>query len=345
MRASRLLHLLLLLQTRQRMTTTELAERLEVSRRTVLRDVEALSTAGVPVYAERGRAGGIVLLPGARLDASHLEPAELEALSIAGLDGEQLEHLGLTAAHETAARKIAARQAAMPGARGSTPLADLVVVDGSAWLGGPRTEVDVGELAWVLRRRRRMRIHYRRSAEGQASPRVVDPYGLVAKSGRWYLVADVRGTGRLFALERLSDYEPLDSPAILRPGQTLRTVWAALKERTESPGRVCVIVRLRKSRLDLARRILGARLHTVSDAQDGWCTADVRYPDIESVRQLLQFGDHIEVLTPPAARERIRQLATDLAERHSPQSDGRRPKAGPPSIDAPAGTSRRRSRD
>lgn len=323
MKASRLLHLLLLLQTRQRMTTTELAERLEVSRRTVLRDVEALSMAGVPVYAERGRNGGIVLLPGARLNASHLEPGELEALSVAGLDGEHLKRLGLTAVHETAARKIAARQAGESGAPNLTRLADLVVVDSSAWLADPRAEVDVAELAWALRHRRRMEIQYRRSTEGRASPRIVDPYGLVAKSGRWYLIADDLGTGQLFALERLSDYKLLDAPAALRSGQTLRTVWAALKERTESPGRVSVTVRLRESRLDLARRILGTRIHEVSCAEKGWCTVVVRYPDVESVRQLLQFGDHIEILTPEAARERIRQLATDMAERHSPQSDDR----------------------
>lgn len=322
-KASRLLHLLLLLQTRQRMTTTELAERLEVSRRTVLRDVEALSMAGVPVYAERGRNGGIVLLPGARLNASHLEPGELEALSVAGLDGEHLARLGLTAVHETAARKIAARQAEAPGAPNLTRLADLVVVDSSAWLADPRTEVDVAELAWALRHQRRMEIQYRRSAEGRVSPRIVDPYGLVAKSGRWYLIADDLGTGRLFALERLSDYKLLDAPAALRSGQTLRTVWAALKDHTESPGRVSVTVRLRESRLDLARRILGTRIHEVSYAERGWRTVVVRYPHVESVRQLLQFGDHIEILTPEAARERIRQLATDMAERHSPHSDDR----------------------
>ncbi|WP_026116076.1 helix-turn-helix transcriptional regulator [Nocardiopsis kunsanensis] len=318
MKASRLLHLLLLLQTRRRITTTEIAERLEVSRRTVLRDVEALSTAGVPVYAERGRNGGVVLLPGARLNASHLEPRELETLSVAGLDGEHLERLGLAAVHGTAARKIAARQAQTPGASNLAPLADLVVVDSTAWLAGSATGVDIADLASALRHRRRMRIRYRRSAEGQASTRVVDPYGIVAKSGRWYLVADDRGSGRLFALERLSAYEMLGEPAALRADQTLRTRWAALKERIESPGRVSVTVRLRESRLDLAHRILGTRIHGVSRAEEGWCTVVVRYPDVESVRQLLQFGDHIEVLGPEAARERVRRLAGDLAERHAP---------------------------
>lgn len=163
----------------------------------------------------------------------------------------------------------------------------------------------------------RLRIQYRRSAEKQASARVVDPYGIVAKSGRWYLIADDQGTGRLFALERLSAYEQLDAPAVLRPDETLRTRWAALKEHTERPGRVSVTVRLRENGLDLARRILGTRIHDVSDTESGWCTIVVRYPDIESVRQLLQFGNHIEILTPETARKRISQLAKDLTERHS----------------------------
>ncbi|MGJ3507357.1 helix-turn-helix transcriptional regulator [Enemella sp. A6] len=317
MKASRLLHLLLLLQTRQRITTTELAGRLEVSRRTVLRDVEALSTAGVPVYAERGRSGGIVLLPGARLNASHLDPRELEALSVAGLDDAQLESLGLSAVRESAARKIAARQNAAVESPSLPRLSDLVLVDSNAWLADPNAEVDVADLAAVLRHRRRMRIQYRRSAEGRASVLVVDPYGIVAKSGRWYLIADHQGAGRLFALERLSAYETLEAPVALRPGQTLRTMWAALKERTETPGRVSVTVRLRENRLDLARRILGARIHEISDRENGWCSVVIRYPSIESVRQLLQFGDHIEILTPPTARERVRLLARDLADRHS----------------------------
>ena len=318
MKASRLLHLLLFLQTRQRVTTAELADRLEVSRRTVLRDVEALSAAGVPVYAERGRSGGIVLLPNARLNASHLDPPELEALSVAGLDSAQLERMGLSAVWESAARKIAARQAAAPEPPSLLQLADLVLVDSSAWFVDSEAAVDVSDLASTLRHQRRLRIHYRRSAEQHASPRVVDPYGIVAKSGRWYLVADDHGDGRLFALERLSAYEQLDQPAALRADETLRTRWAALKKRTESQGRVSVTVRLPETGLDLARRILGNRIQDVSEAENGRCTVVVRYPDIESVRQLLQFGDHIEIITPGAARERIRQLATVLAENHAP---------------------------
>lgn len=317
MKASRLLHLLLLLQTRPRITTAELAERLEVSRRTILRDVDSLSTAGVPVYAERGRNGGIVLLPGARLNASHLEPPELEALSVAGLDGALLESLGLSAVRDSAARKIAARQAATPLSAPQTRLSDLVLVDSEAWLAPTDAQVDVTDLAVVLRRRRRLRLVYRRSSEGEATALTVDPYGIVAKAGRWYLVADDQGEGRLFALERLRAYETLEEPAALRSDQNLRTLWAALRERTQSPGRISVTARLRASRLDLARRILGSRIHSVADAEDDWCTIVVRYPDVESVRQLLQFGDHIEVLAPASARLRIRELARDLVATHT----------------------------
>lgn len=315
MKAARLLSLLLLLQTRQRVTSVELADRLEVSVRTILRDVEALSTAGVPVYAERGRHGGIVLLPGERLNASHLEPAEMDSLSLAGLDSIQREQLGITSAHDMAIRKIAARRAA--AADGDTSLAELVIVDNSGWLATDAREIDVADLALTLRSRPRLRIHYRRSGAEHTTTRDVDPYGLVSKSGRWYLVADDDQTAKLFNLERLERYEALLEPATTRPDQDLRSVWAELKNRSESPGQVDVTVRLRGARIDLARRILGSRLQEAGSSEDGWHLLTVGYPDVESVRQLLQFGDHIEVLAPERARRRIVELAADLAKRHN----------------------------
>jgi predicted DNA-binding transcriptional regulator YafY len=317
MKASRLLSLLLLLQTSPRVTTSELAERLEVSRRTVLRDVEELSAAGVPVYAERGRHGGIVLLPGARLNASHLEPAEMEALSVAGLDANQRDQLGLAAAHETATRKIAARRVASADAfPQSSRLADLIVVDNTGWLADPVPQVNIADLALDLRRRSQLEIRYRHSGAREATARVVDPYGLASKSGRWYLVADSLGAGRLFAIERLESYRCLAEPARPRAGQTLGTAWAELKERVEEAGEVTITARLREGQLDRARRILGTRIHDAWPAASGWHQVTIRYPERESVRQLLQFADHIEVLAPAEARDRVRELAADLAARH-----------------------------
>jgi hypothetical protein len=125
------------------------------------------------------------------------------------------------------------------------------------------------------------------------------------------------GTAKLFNLDRLERFEALDEAAATRADQDLRSVWSALKQRTEAPGQVTITIRLRASRLDLARRILGARLSDTAPAEDGWRLATVGYPDVESVRQLLQFGDHIEVLAPESARRRIAELAADLAARHS----------------------------
>ncbi len=315
MKASRLLTLLLLLQARQRMTTGELAERLEVSRRTVLRDVEALSAAGVPVYAERGRRGGIVLLPGARLNASHLDPAEIEALSLTGVDVARLRQLGLAAAAEQAVHKLAARRAGAPGAA-ALPLSELVVADSAGWMSSP-ADVDVAALAMDLRARRRLILSYRRSGAEEQAPVVVDPYGLAAKAGRWYLVSDTAGVPRMFALERLASYEVLAEPARLRAGQTVTTVWAQLTSQVEQVGDVVVEVRLRANRLDLARRVLGARITEVRDSGGEWCHVTIRYDEVESVRQLLQLGDHIEVLAPERARRRVHELARDLAARHA----------------------------
>lgn len=314
MKASRLLALLLLLQTRQRVTTGELAERFEVSRRTVLRDVEALSAAGVPVYAERGRHGGVVLLAGARLNASHLDPGEIEALSLTGLDAARLQQLGLAAAAERAADKLAARRAGTTGSP-AAPLSELVIADNGAWLAPPAT-VDIADLAVDLGTQRRLNVSYRRSGADQPAWAVVDPYGLAVKAGRWYLVADVDSVPRMFAVGRLSSYTMLAEPARYRVGQSLTTVWTHLAAQLESPGDVVIEVRLRLSRLDLAHRILGSRITKVRHLDDQWCHVTVRYDEVEAVRQLLQFGDHIEVLAPAEARLRVHELAGDLASRH-----------------------------
>lgn len=285
-----------------------------MSRRTVLRDVEALSAAGVPVYGERGRHGGIVLLPGARLNASHLDPGEIEALSLEGLDLARLQQLGVAQAAEQAALKLAARQVPAPGGA-AAPLSTLVIADNSAWM-APAAEVDVADLALDLRARRRLELCYRRSAADQPAVVLVDPYGLAVKVGRWYLVADVDGVPRLFALERLTSYEVLSEPVRLRAGHTLTTVWAQLKAQLEQVGDVVVETRLRRSRLDLARRILGSRMTEVRHLDELWCHVTIRYDEVEAVRQLLQFGDHIEVLAPVHARRRVHELACDLADRH-----------------------------
>ncbi|GAA2028496.1 WYL domain-containing protein [Yaniella flava] len=317
MKSARLLSMLLLLQARPQMTTRDLAERLEVSRRTVLRDVEALSAAGVPVYAERGRNGGIVLLTGARLNVSHLDPGELETLAIGGLDSTQLEQLNLSAAAQQAFRKIAAHQHRSSARANPVPLRDLILIENTSWMSRPDHVVDIADLAVDLQQGKRLRITYRHSNADHPVQYLVDPYGVVAKSTRWYLIADHGGQPCMYALGRLLSYEVTKDPVVTRPGNTLRTVWSSLKESVEAPGEITITARLRTSRLDLAHRILGTRLQESIPVDQEWSQVAIQYKEIEAVRQLLQFADHIEVLAPAAARQRLHELAEDLVKRHA----------------------------
>lgn len=324
MKSSRLLSLLLLLQVRPHMTTREIAERLEVSTRTVLRDVEALSAAGVPVFTQQGRNGGVILLRSARLNLSHLDPAELDALGVAGLDETQRARLGLAAAFGRATSKVDARRATGPAPDRS--LASVVLVDNAPWF-APATEtnvksesVDVAALAVDLLAGRRLAITYRSSGQSRARRRTVDPYGLVAKAGQWYLVADSGGEPRLFNLRRMARYSVGEVPARRRAGATLASEWDALRRRTEVSGDVVITARVRTSRVDMAARILGGRLDSVGDpdsAGPGWSLVIVRYREYDAVRHLLQFGENIEVLEPAPAREVMEAVARDLAARHA----------------------------
>ncbi|MGB7363454.1 MAG: WYL domain-containing protein, partial [Rhodococcus sp. (in: high G+C Gram-positive bacteria)] len=155
-----------------------------------------------------------------------------------------------------------------------------------------------------------------RSGDPAAAQRDVDPYGLVAKAGRWYLVADVGGEPALFLLARVTSWTVLDTRATRRDGCTLASLWDQLKASTERAGGVEVTARIRSSRLDLASRILGSRMGRTSEVGSEWTNITLSYNDIQGVRQLLQFGDNIEVIGPPRARKVVATLAADLASRH-----------------------------
>ncbi|MGZ4653624.1 helix-turn-helix transcriptional regulator [Oryzihumus sp.] len=306
--------MLLLLQTHERMTTRDLASRLEVSQRTVLRDVEALSAAGVPVHAERGRLGAIVLNRASRLNVSHLDPVEVQLLALTGLERAALDDLGFSKTARQTRQKLTAAIAKVD--QPSRPLGEVLILDDTGWA-NPGHGTDLEGLFQAVNDSHRLAICYRRSGQTQPQDVVVDPYGLAHKSGHWYLVADAQRQPRLFALQRLSSYEALPEQAKLRAGQTLATVWQELLAQFTATTGVQIHAWLRTTRLDLAGRILTTRLKDVETISPEWARITVEYPDIESVRQLLQFGDHIHVIDPPEARTRVRHLAQALAANHT----------------------------
>lgn len=312
MKSDRLLSILLLLQTRSRIPAEELARRLEVSTRTIYRDVEALSTTGVPVYAERGRHGGIALLPGFRTDMSGLTADEARALFVLTAQSAH-SALGLDAALGSALRKV---MAALPAPH--RPAAELtsrrILVDAERWMRRPGNEasVDLDVLHTAVLRDVRLRVRYRHSGETQLRTYTVDPYGLVAKAGTWYLIADRRSRPQLFRADRIASAEAVDAPVRRRPGVELSDAWATLRKQVEErPGELAVTALVARGRLDMFRRILGFFLEPLTEpnGEEEWVTVRLRLPALGAVRQLLQFGADVEVLDPPEARYELARAA------------------------------------
>jgi len=218
---------------------------------------------------------------------------------------------GVEAPTRTAHRKLASRRPA--AGQSLVPLSELVVVDNLPWFGPEASGIGVADLGKDLQSGRRLRILYRGSAEQGPSWRTVDPYGLLAKAGRWYLVADAGGAPRLYLLDRVQRWEVLPAGRRLRPGESLASVSRHLSASVQNRGGVTIVATLAASRLDLARRILGSRLTGDKPLDAGRVEITLAYDQVEGVRQLLQFGTHLRVTSPPEAQTVMREAATRTA--------------------------------
>ena len=233
MKSDRLLSILLLLQTRGRVPAHELAERLEVSVRTIYRDVEALSSAGVPVYAERGRYGGIELLAGFRTDVTGLTADESRALFILAAQGAHAA-LGLDAALGSALRKV---MAALPAPH--RPAAEVasrrILVDATRWKGGPRPAVDLDTLQDAVFADRRLRLRYRHSGDREPNTYTVDPYGTWSPTA-WRNPGSSAPTGctrRRCSTTRYGAGPASNSPT---PGRRCAARWRSVRADSTSPS-------------------------------------------------------------------------------------------------------------
>src|SRR5574340_1555919 len=208
MRASRLVALLLLLQTRGRMTADALATVLEVSVRTIYRDLEALSLAGVPVYAERGPGGGWSLLEDYRTNLTRLTEAEVNTLFVSGTTGP-LKDLWPAKASEDAMLKLLA---ALPSVyRNNAELArQRIHLDATGWFRHDEPVPHLPLLQEAIWNDRRLHLTYRRGGDNTVNQRTVNPYGLVAKASIWYLVCTTLESGgemRVYRVARIQDAE------------------------------------------------------------------------------------------------------------------------------------------
>jgi predicted DNA-binding transcriptional regulator YafY len=316
-RADRLVSIVLLLQTHRRLTAAELARELEVCERTVRRDLDALSAAGVPVYAERGRRGGWSLLDGWRTDLSGLRADEVRALFLAaGPAG--LAELGVEPAARSALRKLLAT---LPedARRDAEQAQRSVVVDAASWgAGPPETLAHLGTVQRAVQARRRLRIRYATPGKPPGE-RTVDPYGLVRKGGVWYLLAGWRGETRTFRVGRILAAESTGEPAPLPEGFDLEEAWARARQRVEERRARDCVVRLRvEARLvRILRGLLRDRAELTADpaadGADGLVGFTARFPDARiAAADLAGFGAAVEVTEPVEVRRRLAALGSAL---------------------------------
>ena len=319
MRASRLVSLLLLLQTRGQLTAAELARELEVSVRTVHRDVEALSESGVPIYAERGPHGGIRLVDGYRTRLTGLTADEAEALFLSGIPGPAAE-LGLGTVVTAARLKVLAALPAELRGR-ATRLVERFHLDAAGWFQTGEPVPHLAALSEAVWGEGRVEVDYERG-EGQVT-RTLDPLGLVLKAGVWYLVARADGEPRTYRVSRVAAVRSLDERFERPPKFDLPSFWSessAAYER-EAP-RIDIKVRVNPERIDNLRGAVGGRVvdaaeHLDEADSEGWLRLRLRlkWPD-EAPAMLLAAGASVEVLEPVEVRDRLIRAAKRIVERY-----------------------------
>ncbi|GAA2093150.1 YafY family protein [Kitasatospora saccharophila] len=358
MRADRLLALLLLLQNRGRCTAPELAAALEVSVRTVHRDVEALGAAGVPVLAERGRTGGYRLVDGYRTRLTGLTGDEAGALFLAGVPDAARE-LGLGAVLATAQLKV---RAALPAelAERTRTLQDRFHLDPASWFRDAEPVPRLAEVAAAVWEQRVLRMHYRRW-RGEVH-RELRPLGLVLKSALWYLVAlpddpdpdtgpDTAPSSpapRTYRVSRILAAEPTGRGFERPPGFDLAAHWATVtRELTDMLHQDTAVLRVSPGALALLPAqfgAAGAEAARRAGPPDGEGWQRVELP-VEStpvaVHDLLRLGAGAEVLGPPALRRALADEVAALAHRYAHPSPGTPLSPGAhPSPDAPPAAGR-----
>jgi predicted DNA-binding transcriptional regulator YafY len=317
MRASRLLSVLLLLQNRGRMSANELARELEVSVRTVYRDIEALSAAGVPLYADRGRAGGYRLVAGYRTRLTGLTEDEAQALALAGVPAAAAE-LGLGTVLAAARLKLLAALPEDLRAR-AAGFAERFLLDVPGWFRGVESPPGLAEIAEAVWENRRVTVRYRRWGNREVT-RTLDPLGLILKAGTWYLVARRDGTDRTYRVSRIIEWRAAGEPFVRPSDFDLAEYWREWSEQFERRlyPRVAV-VRLSALGRDLVPFYLGevgvrALRETGGEPdEDGWSMAELPVePGRPALGQLLRFGPDLQVLAPADLRAQMAEAVAKM---------------------------------
>jgi predicted DNA-binding transcriptional regulator YafY len=312
MRADRLVAALLLIQSRGRLTAAELADELEVSVATARRDLEAMASAGIPVYPQPGRGGGWSLVGGARTDLSGLSASEAQALFLlvgpaAAVSGEA----------KSALRKLV-RALPQTFREEAEAAAGATMIDPTRWGERDRQRpalVDTLQAAVV--RRRKVLLSYV-GRHGERTERVIDPWGLVDKDDVWYLIAGTEKGRRTFRVDRVVAAEPTDEQAERPDGFNLDAAWdEVVDEMEERRSRTWATVLVDARYLPVMQDRFGRHCHTEDLLDDGRARVRVGAPiPLDLARNLAGWGGLVEVEGPPEVRRLLARIGAELVERY-----------------------------
>jgi predicted DNA-binding transcriptional regulator YafY len=323
MHASRLLSILMRLQARGRMTADEMAGEFEVSVRTIHRDIDQLSSAGIPVFALRGRSGGFRLRDGYRTTLTGLTLPEAEALFLSGLPGPA-EQLGLTGILSSARIKL---MAALPVGfqQGAERIASRFHLDAAGWFRGNDRLSSlrvVAEAAWSDHM---LTLRYGSSGEADSPRRTLLPLGLVLKGGVWYLVAQSGKSVRTYRVAKIYDAE-ISTEKFERPKDfDLAAHWEAAAHDYEAQlYRERAYVRISPRGMELLG-VLGPHVTEMATRtcgkadRAGWMRCTIPIESLESgVGELMRLADHVKVLGPPELRALMAQTTIRVANNYRP---------------------------
>ena len=333
-----------MLQTRGQLSASELAVELEVSVRTVYRDVEALSAAGVPVYAEPGRGGGFRLVEGYRTRLTGLSAKEAEALLLGGTPGPVGE-LGLGTVFAAAQAKLLA---ALP-----KEVADRAFLtrqrfhlDAAGWFRSSRVPAYLTPVATAVWEGHRLDVVYRHYDSDEEAHRVLDPLGLVLKAGVWYLVAAREGETRTYRVSRIRSARILAEESTRPTHFDLPRYWADAVARFEVGAPQLTVTARGTAKAITTLRHRGCEA-AVLEGPDEHATvrATLTFEDMDgALRELMPLGAAVEVSEPSELRDRLRRAAEEIVVAYSGPAEGRRSRRpGPgPVLSAPRGSGKQR---
>ncbi|AYY13923.1 YafY family transcriptional regulator [Actinobacteria bacterium YIM 96077] len=311
MRADRLVAAVLLMQARGRVTAAELADELEVSVSTARRDLEALSTAGIPVYPQRGRGGGWSLIGGARTDLSGLSATEAQALFL--LVGPAA---AVSDEAKAALRKLV-RALPQTFRADAEAAASATMIDPTRWgeRGRERPQlVDLLQSAVV--QRRKVHLTYTNST-GERSERRIDPWGLVDKDDIWYLIAGTEHGRRTFRVDRIVEAQQIDQPAERPDGFTLAAAWHETVDEVEQRrSRTWATVLIEPRFVPVLRDHFGRHCHSDGEI-DGRARIRLAAPTpLDIARKLAGWGGMIDVVEPASVQAELGRIGAELASRY-----------------------------